>query len=463
MRHEFTLLLSVFLFAGNATAGEVSGLPHNLAPTTRPDYSYFLGNDFAASGTSDDFRTGQMAITGRFGDSWVAVLDHSIFTRQDELNDRRGRIDTMTASVGFEIIDAETADRRTSIVLGAALRGIGNFEGERVQNGVHRLIESDTERIPYTDTGQVDPAAWFLGEHVRELRAPTGEDFFNSWGLGYWARLGALGTFDGQLDATAGLYAVAKRRQVNLWLGVRRDWRTGYDVDFVLRDAAHEEAKFAVAFGARFGALVIETVQRLDSSASYGQLSFISSPDTRRRSGWTGPVRFDVQASLQLPHINFQLASRWHRQVFLADTSAWREALFAEIRGGQPQFGSDPTLFVETSQVTFGMEWSRAVLGNSDWFRFYSNAGLGWRFERLLLRDESARGESEKVERGVAAAETGLEFAAAPLGERVQLKLRLGVAAWLPFDDATVAIGDITETIQGPGASLALSWVFAYR
>ena len=64
-------------------------------------------------------------------------------------------------------------------------------------------------------------------------------------------------------DAMAGLYAVAKRRQVNLWLGVRRDWRTGYDDDFVLRDTAHEEAKFAVAFGARFGALVIETVQRL--------------------------------------------------------------------------------------------------------------------------------------------------------------------------------------------------------
>lgn len=463
MRHGPTLLLSVFLFAGNVDAGEVSGLPQNLAPATRPDYAYFLGNDFAASGTSDDFRTGQMAITGRFGDSWVAVLDHSIFTRQDELNDRRGRIDTMTASIGFEILDVDASDRRTSIVLGAALRAIADLEGERVQNGVHRLIESDTERIPYTDTEQLDPAAWFLGEHFRELRAATGEDFFGSWSLGYWARLGALGTFDGQLDAMAGLYAVAKRRQVNLWLGVRRDWRTGYDTDFVLRDAAHEEAKFAVALGARFGALVIESVQRIDSSASYGQLSFISSPDTRRRSAWTGPVRFDFQAALQLPHVTFQLASRWHRQVLIADTSPWREALFAEIRGGQPQLGSDPTLFVDTGQVTLGMEWSRAILDHSDWLRFYSNAGLGWRSERLLLRDESTRGESEKVDRGVAAAEAGLEIAAAPLGERVQFKLRLGVTAWLPFGDATVAIGDTTATIQDTGASLALGWVFAYR
>jgi hypothetical protein len=457
------IFLAVIFFAGNVSAGEVSGLPHHLAPTTRPDYSYFLGNDFAASGTSDDFRTGQMAITGRFGDSWVAVLDHSIFTRQDELNDRRGRTDTMTASLGFEILGTEASDRHTSIVLGAALRAIGNFEGERIQNGVHRLIESDTERIPYTDTEQTDPAAWFLGEHIRELRSATGNDFFDSWDLGYWARLGAIATFDGQFDAMAGLYAVAKRRQVNLWLGVRRDWRTGYDDDFVLRDTAHEEAKFAVAFGARFGALVIETVQRLDSSASYGQLSFISSPDTRRESAPTKPARFDFQAALQVPHINFQLASRWHRPVFMAETSAWSESLVAEIRGGQPQLGSDPTLFVETGQVTLGMEWSRRIVEHSEWLRFYSNAGLGWRSERLLLRDENARGESEKVDRGVAAAEAGLEFAAAPLGDRVQFKLRLGVAAWLPFDDAVVEIGEVSETIQESGASLALGWVFAYR
>ena len=64
-------------------AGEISGLPPHMAPTVRPDYSFYLGNDFAAAGTSDDFRTEQMIITGRLGDSWVAVVDHSIFTRED--------------------------------------------------------------------------------------------------------------------------------------------------------------------------------------------------------------------------------------------------------------------------------------------------------------------------------------------------------------------------------------------
>ena len=40
----------------------------------------------------------------------------------------------------------------------------------------------------------------------------------------------------------------------------------------------------AISAGFRFGALVFESVQRLDSSASYGKLSFISSPGSDRRS-----------------------------------------------------------------------------------------------------------------------------------------------------------------------------------
>ena len=75
---------AIALFATAASlAGEISGLPSHVPPTVRPDYLYFLGNDFAASGTSDDFRTEQMMVAGRFGDSWLAVLDHSILTRDD--------------------------------------------------------------------------------------------------------------------------------------------------------------------------------------------------------------------------------------------------------------------------------------------------------------------------------------------------------------------------------------------
>ena len=450
------------LFASGCFAGEISGLPAHLPPTVRPDYTFFLGNDFAASGTSDDYRTEQMIVSARVRDSWLAVLDHSIMTREDTSNDQRGRIDTMTLSLGYEFLHVADDTSRSSMVAGLAVRAVGNYEGERIQNGFHGLIESDTDAIPYTDTRQTDPAAWFLAEHYQLLRHATGDSFLNSWNVGYWARAGTFVTTDGQFDAVAGLYAVAARNPWDLWLGVRRDWRSGYDADFVLRDTAAEESKLAVSFGVRFGALVLETVQRIDSSASYGQLSFISSPETRGTTA-VRRTRADAQFALHMPHVTFQLATRWYRPVFTSKDSRWDEAIVAEIRGGQPQLGRNPALFVDTAQASLGLEWSRPITDQIDWIRFYINAGAGWRSEQLLGREELQGEQSARVDSGVLLAESGLEFDAAKLSRHTRLKLRFGATGWRPFDDAIVDLGGTPATIQQPGASIVLGWVVAYH
>jgi hypothetical protein len=457
-----TLIAFLCLCARPVEAGEISGLPPHLAPTVRPDYSFFLGNDFAAVRTSDDFRTEQMIATGRFSGSWLAIVDHSIFTREDVAESARGRIDTMTLSLGYEILSIVDTNQRASMTAGLALRGIGNFEGERIQNGFHRLIESDTSAIPYTDTRQTDPAAWLLAEHHRVLRPSGAGSFGGSWDIGYWARAGALVTANDQLDAVAGLYMLASRRLWDVWVGVRRDWRSGYDGDFVLRDAAGQENNAAVSAGFRFGALVIETVQRLDSSASYGQLSFISSTRTRG-DGTAKPVRVDAQFTLQMPHITFQLAGRWYKRIFTGPASPWSESLFAELRGGQPQLGGDPTRFVETTQLGFGLEWSRSLVDAMPWLRLYADTGLGWRREKLLGRDQLQGFESEAVDRAVAILESGLEFDAARLSEHTRLKLRAGITAWHPFGEATVEIGGAVSDIQKPGASVAIGWVLSWH
>jgi len=456
--------LAVFLCLaiGTCFAGEISGLPAHLVPTVRPDYAFFLGNDFAAAGTNDDFRTEQMIASARLHASWLVVLDHSVFTREDLPEAERGRIDTLTLSLGYEFLHVDSGEQQTSVLAGLAVRGIGNYEGERIQNGFHRLIESDTEAIPYTDTRQTDPAAWALAQRYQLLRAASGDDFLNSWDVGYWARAGILATTDGQVDGVAGLYAVASRRQWDLWLGVRHDWRNGYDADFVLRDTAAEENKTAVSFGARFGALVLETVQRIDSSASYGQLSFISSPRTRGEAT-PDPVRADLQFTLQMPQVTFQAAARWYRRLFTSDGSPWGEAILAEIRGGEPQLGRDPSLFVDTSQLSLGLEWSRRATAQIDWVRFYTNAGIGWRREQLLGREELFGERSDSVDRAVLLAETGLEFDAARLSRQIRLRLRIGVTGWLPSSDAVVDVGGMAATIQEPGASVAIGWVFTYH
>ena len=460
-RH-FVSAMFLCLASSGTQAGEVSGLPAHLTPTVRPDYSFFLGNDFAAADTSDDYRTEQMIASARIRDSWIAVLDHSIMTREDLADAERGRIDTMTISLGYELFSVDSGTQQTSVLAGLAIRMVGNFEGERIQNGFHRLIESDTEAIPYTDTRQTDPAAWFLAQHYQRFREATGGGFLNGWDLGYWARAGALATADGQIDGVAGLYAVASRRRWDLWLGVRRDWRSGYDADFVLRDTAAEENKAAVSLGVRFGALVLETVQRMDSSASYGQLSFISSPQTRGEAT-PEPVRADVQFALHMPHITFQVATRWYHRLLTGDGSRWDEAILAEVRGGQPQLGRNPALFVDTSQVSLGIEWSRRVTERIDWLRYFASAGAGWRREQLLGREALLGEESAPIDRGVLLLETGLEFDAARLSNRSRFKLRLGVTGWRPTSDAVVDVGGTTATIQEPGASLVVGWVFTYH
>lgn len=443
-------------------AGEISGLPSHLPPTVRADYLYFLGNDFAAAGTSDDYRTEQMIVAGRFRDSWLAVLDHSILTRDDLAEGDRARIDTMTLSLGYEFLRTDSAAERASLAGGVAVRGIGNYAGERIQNGFHRLVASDTDVIPYTETREIDAAAWSVAEYYRRLSAASGSEFWRNWDTGVWLRSGAFVSTGGYLDAVAGLYAVASRPALDLWLGIRRDWRSGYDQDFVLQDTAAEENKFAVAFGVRFGALVIETVQRMDSAASYGQLSFISSSETRRHAH-PPPVRIDGQLSLQLPHITFQAAARWHHRLFTSPQSDWGESAFAEFRGGQPQLGRNPTLFVETKQVSFGNEWFRAVSPELQWLRFYTSVGGGWRREQLLGRDTRSGQTSAAIDRAVLIAECGIEVDAAVFSKQLDFRLRLGVTGWLPASEAVVSIGGTDEVIQRADASIVTGWVLSWQ
>lgn len=448
--------------ASEARGGEISGLPAHLVPTVVADYAYFFGNDFAAARTSDDYRTEQMIVSGRFRKSWIAVVDHSILTREDVPEDKRARIDTMTMSLGYEFLRADGGTQRTTVAAGAAVRATGNFQGERIQNGFHRLVNSDTEFIPYTDTRETDLAAWVLAEHYREFAAVPRDSFAGSWTTGMWLRAGAFVSGGGQRDAVAGVYAVASRGAIDFWLGARRDWRSGYDADFVLRETAHEEDKYAVSFGARIGSLVIETVQRIDSAASYGQLSFISSPETRRNTHMAR-ARVDGQLSLQIPQITFQLAARRHHRLLTSERSRWQEAIFAEVRSGQPQLGHNPTLFVDTTQASLGIEWSRPVVHSTHWLRFYTNIGAGWRQERLL-GDGERRGESsDAVDRAVLVAEGGIEIDATALTEHLDLRLRLGVTGWLPTSDAVVDVGNTTEVVQGPDASILAGWVLAWH
>ena len=459
-RKNLVFLAVLVMHCQDVSAGEISGLPTHLPPTIRPDYLLYFGNDFLSPGTNDDYRTQQITVSGRFADRWFAAADLSLFTRQETDVQPSGRIDTLTFSLGYEVLKTDASAWQSSIMVGAAVRAAGDFEGARIQNGFHRLVGSGISDEPYTGTRSADPAAWTVAETYRVLRPARRDGFLAGWDIGAWGRAGAFVSTGGQFDAVAGAYLVASRAGFDIWTGVRHDWRSGYGDDFVLADAADQENSAAFSWGLRWGALVIETVARQDSEASYGQVSFVSAPSTRGAPA-DRSQRIELLLGLEPPQMTFSAALRYATNFFTSDTAAWREFVFGEIRAGQPQYGSDTSRFVETYQGVLGLELARTLRPVS-WLSFYANAGVGYRSERLFGLVELTGQSADSAGSAVLTSGAGLEVDAARLSRHWRFKLRLGVTGWLPFSDATVSLeGDPARLLQ-PDASFSLGWGFSF-
>ena len=461
LSRRLVLLGSACLWASVTLGGEPSGLPPHLPPTTQPDYTFFLGNDFLAPGTNDDFRTQQIIASARIRNRWLAVIDQSILTRADAVSGPPARIDLMTLSLGYEWLRHETADGLTTLAAGTGVRGVGNYEGSRIQNGFHTLIETGTSFLPYATTRKSGATAWLLAEHHRILRRAPGAGLWSGWDTGYWLRAGALTTTDSQFDGVAGAFLVATRPGFDAWLGLRRDWREGYSADFVQAETAQEERKTALVYGVRLGSFVLETVQRFGSHASYGQVSFVSSMATRKQQT-ERDADADLQLGLHIPHMLLQLKGRWHRPLFLDAGSAWRESFVVDLRAGQPQLGRDVTRFVETAQLTAGLEWSRQLVADPDWLRFYVGAAAGYRNEKLVGRGDLDGVRSARFGRAVLTADVGIEVDAARIRNNWRHRLRFGLTGWLPAESVTVTAGGLASELLEPGASIVAAWTFNY-
>jgi hypothetical protein len=233
-------------------------LTASLPPYIERSLEVSISNDFLGrGGSSDDFRTQQIMFAVRPAPRWTLLLDHSVLTLRDLASP--GRIDQLSGSIGYDLISKNELDSNGRLSVGTGFRSIGDFAGERIQNGFHRLIQSQIRILPYTSTERTDATAWFDAEYYTVMREPREGAMFGDWRFGAWLRANSLVTSDGQADSSASLLAVANRRAIDFWFGLRQDWRSGYD-DPVLRETASEEDDLAVVLGLRFGPFVFETV-----------------------------------------------------------------------------------------------------------------------------------------------------------------------------------------------------------
>jgi len=449
LNRQLPILLLVLLY-GPALAGEIPGLPAGLPPFIERDLELNFSNDFLGRGGSvDDFRTQQITLMARFGERWMALVDHSILTLHDEI--APGRTDQSSVSVGYFLIKDGDDKLKNSVAIGAGLRATGEFDGEAMQNGFHRLIGSEVENLPYTGTDKTAATVWIDAERYEQFYEPSGNGWFGGWRAGYWLRANSLLTTDGQWDGSAAAFVVASRNAIDVWLGLRRDFRTGYE-NAVLRETAAAEDDLAVVLGARFGALVIETVQQASNGASYGQLRLVSSGYRSSRQS-IPPARYSFGLSFLLPDVHIQLSGRMRTGW---DGPLWPSAIVAELRYGEPQYRNNTAAFVQSEQIGLSLEWSRPLTRTKNWITWYGTLGAAWRNEQVVGDGILAGERSESVSRAVLTLGSGLRFSAAEFGSHWRLRIQTGISAWLPVSDANVSIAGEAFTIQKPTVGVLL-------
>jgi len=399
-------------------AGEIPGLPAQLPPFREPLLDVAFSNDFLGRGGAvDDFRTQQMILTASISDRWVGLIDHSILTFSDP--PAPGRIDQLSASLGYRVVDAVDENLVNKVVVGMGIRQVGRFGGERMQNGFHRLVGSKIENLAYTGADNIDLTGWFDAQHYRNLYAAGTGGVLGSWHRGYWLRASSLATSDGQWDSSAGLFALASKGAIDLWFGLRRDWRSGYKDD-VLRQTADAEDDVAIVIGA-------------------------------------------VEAAILMPNIHLRFAGRWPTRIFTNAGSEWRESTIVAASYGEPQYKNKTSIFVDSLQLEFGTDLEHPLSVRGSWLSAYVTTGVGWRSEELINVNSGNDRRSGSVSRAVLSVGTGLRIAAADLGERGSYRIQLGLTGRLPIRDATLMIDEVALRAQKPALEIQLGMTFDFR
>ena len=454
-----TRILAASVFAASmlpvhGLAGEIAGLPANTPPTIDRPLEFAFSNDLLGRGGSvDDFRTQQFIITGEIGERWELTIDHSILTLVDA--DEPGRTDQLSAALGYRLFDTRDDRGINRLTAGLGLRGYGDFGGEKIQNGSHQLVRSSAEIVPYTDLDRTDATVWIDAQRFVLFK---GEFESDNWRYGYWLRGSALWASDGQLDSALGAYVTAGRRSLELWFGLRHDWRSGYE-EPVLIETAFAEEDLAAVFGLRWGPIIFETVQQFDKKASYGQIRLIAAGFGEERVQ-AGQSRFAFDAGITVPDVLLNLTGRHRSQWLNRGDSAWQRSLFVTAGYGEPQHDDDPSIYRRTQQVGAGVEWERRLGARNGWASVYGSLGVGWRQERIFAyENKRVSEESDTVSGGAALAGLGIRFDSGELISRLNFRIQLGLSTWIPFSDANLDMGGETFRVQRPivAATLGLT------
>ena len=311
------VIVAGIVVSATVSAGEIAGAPVPVLPSIPRDFSLHWGNDAFGRPTQDDFRTQQSILSGRFHEDWLYVIDYSILTvgaQAENSNLGIGRLDQLSGSIGYRFHHNDNDRKLSELSAGAGLRATGNFDGQRLQNGWHRLTNGSVDRINYVDSNNVDGIGWFKASFQETIRTFATEQIGN-WDLGYWLDGTVLVSTDGQGDGGAGIYGVVEKNDLRFWLGGRGDLRHGYSQDIVQSATAKAEQGYFVVLGLSLGPLILQTAQALDSDTqSFGNIS-LSATESQGQPLETSRSQFGGQVALLFPDISIAAQLRYSPRI----------------------------------------------------------------------------------------------------------------------------------------------------
>jgi hypothetical protein len=457
------ILCAVLLVAlpGIVLAGEIPGVPPPRLPSLEPVAELYNSNDNLGRGKHvDDFRTQQFGVALVLDDRWLFAADHSILTFDKYANENPdGRLDQVSASLGYRLFRRRGENRQTNLDIGAGFRSTDNFGGSRIQNGFHQLASDRIVESPYVDSDRTDLAGWIRGDQAGPL--PWGNDQDSPWRWGYWLNGATAATSDGQTDGTGAANLTLNNGRFDAWLGLRGDWRSGYDQDQVQSATADNEEGGYINVGVRYGPILVETVQGFDDDKAFGRVSIFSGMggDVSKRGYIDGR---GVTVAITVPRTQVVAQGRIPVcRVFTCDWgSRWR--LMADGRYGKPSEGTSPDVYLEIVQLGLGLELEDRPGFMPRWLAAYGSVGAGWRREEVFGELDLSNAPETSESSARVMGEAGIRAALQPADQAWRLRVQVGLSGWLPFDSKRVDFADGRQRLLKPDASLLVGGVLDF-
>jgi hypothetical protein len=188
----------------------IAGVPEAPVPGTLPRAWVGIANDaFGVVATPDDYRTNEISMFVRFGDTAIIGIDHSMLTAVPNGT----RSDELTITGGWLPFGAA----RPWVVLGGGVKLTGDIAGESIQNWWHDVIgvegfdlvyeKDDPQVVAYTLINQV----W----RHEEL-------------IGFAGTASALISSGGESQAEAAGWGLIRSSWSTAWAGFRGRYRGGH-------------------------------------------------------------------------------------------------------------------------------------------------------------------------------------------------------------------------------------------